>query len=264
MTADRAVLITGAAGGIGSAVVRRYADDGFRVAATDIDADRLAAVARDSGALALPADGTDRAALAELVGAAVGEFGRLDAIVAAQGTVSPGPADARGDAPWLRALEVNLGGAYYLCGEAIPHLTATRGAIVLISSSVGTAGGPAGTPGYTASKHGLVGLMRYLARDLGPRGVRVNAVCPGLVRAPLGEAAMSLLAQRDGITVEQAYARATTRVPLRRPCEPEEVASVCAFLTSPDASAVTGHALVVDGGGSAVDAATAPLEPPEG
>jgi meso-butanediol dehydrogenase/(S,S)-butanediol dehydrogenase/diacetyl reductase len=259
---DRVALISGAAGGIGGALARRFAADGYRLALTDVAADRLGELAEELGALALPADGSARAPLAEVVERAVAQLGGLDALIAAQGLSSPGPADARGDDAWSRSLAVNLEGAYFLCGEALPHLVARRGSIVFISSSAGIVSGPPGTVGYTAAKHGIVGLMRYFARELGPRGVRVNAVCPGWVRTNLGEDAMTFLARRDGLTVEEAYARATAYIPLRRPCEPEEIAAVCAFLASADASIVTGHTLVADGGGSAMDVATAVFDPP--
>lgn len=118
------------------------------------------------------------------------------------------------------------------------------------------------TVDYSAAKTGVVGLVRWLARDLGPRGIRVNAVCPGWVRTALAEDAMVFLAQREGITVEEAYQRSTQHIPLRRVAEPEEIASVCAFLASSDASMVSGHAMIVDGGGSAVDLATVEFDPP--
>ena len=115
--------------------------------------------------------------------------------------------------------------------------------------------------GYTAAKAAIIGT-RWLARDYGPKGVRVNAVCPGWVRTPLGEGAMIYLAEREGITVDEAYALTTQHVPLRRPAEPEEIAGVCAFLASGDASMVTGHVLVADGGGAVVDSSTIVFDTP--
>ncbi|HEX2316467.1 MAG TPA: SDR family oxidoreductase [Thermomonospora sp.] len=256
------VLITGAAGGVGSATARRFAAAGARVAVTDIDADRLTALAGEIGALPLPADGTRREAVREVVARAAGELGGLDTVVAAQGAAVPGNAGPNGDAAWFRAFDVNLHGAYFLAGEVMPHLMARRGSMVLIASTAGLLSGPPGTVGYSAAKAGVIGLVRWLARDFGPRGVRVNGVCPGWIRTPLGEGAMSYLARREGITVEDAYRAAAAHVPLRRVAEPEEIASVCAFLASPDASIVTGHVLVADGGGAAVDPATILFDPP--
>ncbi|MGE3772598.1 MAG: SDR family NAD(P)-dependent oxidoreductase [Gammaproteobacteria bacterium] len=256
----RSALISGAAGGIGSATARRFAAEGVKVAVTDINAEGLEILARDIGALALPADGTSREALREVVAKTVGAFGGLDAVVATQGAVCGGVPTAKGDKAWLQGLDVNLSGPYYLVSEAIPHLVERKGSVVLIASTGGLFAGPVGGLGYTAAKHGIVGLARWLARDLGPRGVRANAVCPGWVKTALADGTASYLAKRDGISVEEAFARSTRHIPMRRVSQPEEIAAVCAFLASSDASMVTGHALVVDGGGSAVDLATIELD----
>lgn len=255
------VLISGAAGGVGSAAARRFTADGARVALTDIDADRLATVAKEIDGIALPADGRVRAELAEVVTAAVAELGGLDALIAVQGATFPTTTSAKTQDAWFRALDVNLSGPFFLASEALPHLVASKGSIVMISSAAGIAAGPPGTAGYTAGKTGVIGVMRWLARQYGPSGVRVNAVCPGWVRTALGEGGMTYLAEREHITVEEAYGLATANVPLRRAAEPEEIAAVCAFLASGDASMVTGHVLVADGGAAVVDAGTAIFGP---
>jgi NAD(P)-dependent dehydrogenase (short-subunit alcohol dehydrogenase family) len=249
-------LVTGAAGGVGSATARRLVADGARVAATDINADGLKALADEIGVLPLPADGTDRGAVLEVVAAAVGEFGGLDTVIAAQGAAVSGTARPKHVDAYHRALDVNLHGSYYLAGEVLPHLVESQGSLVLFASTAGLMAGPPGTVGYTAAKAAIIGVTRWLARDYGPKGVRVNAVCPGWVRTPLGEGAMAYLAQRESITLDEAYARTAAHVPLRRVAEPEEIAAACAFLASGDASMVTGHVLVADGGGAAVDAST--------
>ncbi len=256
------VLISGAAGGVGAATARRFVQDGARVAMTDIDAERLKRVADEIGAVALPADGTQREAVHSVVDQAVAELGGLDTIVATQGAAIPSTASssAKSDQAWFKSLDVNLHGGFFLASEAIPHLVKNRGSIVMIASTAGQFAGPPGTLGYTAAKAAIVGLVQWLARDLGPRGVRVNAVCPGWVRTALGGGAMTYLAEREGISEEEAYQLATIHTPLRRVAEPDEIASVCAFLASGDASMITGHALVVDGGGSAVDLATSAFD----
>jgi NAD(P)-dependent dehydrogenase (short-subunit alcohol dehydrogenase family) len=256
------VLVSGAAGGVGSATARRFREDGAEVAITDIDEDGLRRIVDEIDALAVPADGTKRDALKEAVERTVAQFGALDTLIAAQGATSSGIASPKGDGAWFRALDVNLTGAFFLASEALPHLVRRRGSIVMISSTAGIFAGPPGTVGYTAAKSGVIGLVRWLARDFGPRGVRVNAICPGWVRTALADDAMAYLARRDGITPEEAYRVAASHVPLRRAADPDEIASVCAFLASADASMVTGHALVVDGGSSVVDPTTIVLDPP--
>lgn len=266
MTKDqnsRVVLISGAAGGIGSAAARRFAADGARVAVTDRAEAPLSELAAELGGLAVPADGTTREAIAGVVGAVVEELGRIDAVVAAQGATIPGLAGPKGDDAWLRGLEVNLGGAYYLTTECMPHLVESEGSIVAIASLAAIFSGPPGTIGYTAAKTGVVGLVRYLAREFGPKGVRANAICPGWVRTALAEDGMVYWAKREGVTPEDAYRAVTRHVPLRRVSEPEDIASVCAFLTSSDAGMITGQAITVDGGTTVMDPGTAMFDPPD-
>ncbi|PKV97265.1 NADP-dependent 3-hydroxy acid dehydrogenase YdfG [Amycolatopsis echigonensis] len=255
-------LVTGAAGGVGSATARRLVEDGAKVALTDLNAERLKELAHELGAVALPADGTDRAAIHDVVEQAVAQLGGLDTVIAAQGAAVSGTARPAHVEAYQRALDVNLHGSYYLAGEVLPHLVERQGSLVLFASTAGLIAGPPGTVGYTAAKAGIIGITRWLARDYGPKGVRVNAVCPGWVRTPLGEGAMAYLAKREGITLDEAYALTTKHVPLRRAAEPEEIASVCAFLASGDASMVTGHVLVADGGGAAVDSSTLVFDEP--
>lgn len=127
--------------------------------------------------------------------------------------------------------------------------------MVLLASIASLAAGPA-VCGYTTAKHALIGLTRSLARDYGPHGVRVNAVCPGWVKTPMADEEMQPLMQQHGDTLAQAYARVTADVPLRRAAEPEEIASICRFLLSDQASIITGAAIVADGGASIVDVPT--------
>ncbi|MFE5502781.1 SDR family NAD(P)-dependent oxidoreductase [Amycolatopsis japonica] len=249
-------LITGAAGGVGSATARRLVEDGANIAITDIDETQLAKLAEETGGLALPADGTDREAVRNVVARAATELGGLDTVIAIQGAAIGGGANPKHFDSYHRALDVNLHGSFYLAGEVLPHLVKSGGSLVLFTSTAGLIAGPPGAAGYTAAKAAIIGLTKWLARDYGPKGVRVNAVCPGFVRTPLAEGSMAHLAQREGITLDEAYAASAAHVPLRRVAEPEEIAACCAFLVSGDASMVTGHVLVADGGGAAVDAST--------
>jgi meso-butanediol dehydrogenase / (S,S)-butanediol dehydrogenase / diacetyl reductase len=256
------VLISGGAGATGSATARRFIAEGSKVALTDIDAERLKAVADELGALALPADGTQRDPLAEVVERTVSEFGALDTVIATQGSFATGPTGRRGDKQWFAALDINLNGCYFLATEALPHLIERKGSIVVLSSVAGLFGGPEGAIGYSAAKAGVINFIRYLARNHGPDGLRANAVCPGWIKTPLADASIQWLAEQKGITAEQAFDVCTAHTPLRRAADPSEIAAVCAFLASSDASMVTGHALCADGGSTAVDAGTIAFDRP--
>jgi NAD(P)-dependent dehydrogenase (short-subunit alcohol dehydrogenase family) len=164
------------------------------------------------------------------------------------------------DRTWDEGIRLNLSTAFVTAREALPALLDRGGgAIVLVSSLAGLFAGPA-MAGYVTAKHALIGLTRSLARDYGPRGVRVNAVCPGWVRTPIGDDQMDILAGRRGMSRDEAYALATSNLPLRRPGAPEEIASIVLFLASEDSSIMTGTVLVADGGASAVDLPTLAFE----
>jgi NAD(P)-dependent dehydrogenase (short-subunit alcohol dehydrogenase family) len=194
--------------------------------------------------------------------ATVDKWGRLDVVVANAGIGSGGSAGEVSDEGWQRTLDVNLTGAMLLVRAALPHLVRQPGAaIVLVSSVSGFLSAPRSVA-YEVSKAGLLALMRSVALDYGPLDVRCNAVCPGWVRTPMGDASAKEIAAERSITVDDAYALLTAPVPLRRPGLPEEVARCCAFLASDEASYVNGCALIVDGGGNVVDVASLPWSSP--
>ena len=136
--------------------------------------------------------------------------------------------------------------------ESLPHLAERGGAIVNVSSVAGLVAGPGGA-GYSASKAGLIMLTRSLAVEYGPLGIRVNAICPGWVRTPMSEHEMDRLAEERSISREDAFRLVSADLPLRRVAEPEEIAAVCLFLASAEASFLTGSVVVADGGSTAVD-----------
>jgi NAD(P)-dependent dehydrogenase (short-subunit alcohol dehydrogenase family) len=129
------------------------------------------------------------------------------------------------------------------------------GSIVIVSSVAGVLAGPE-MAGYVTAKHALIGLTRSLAIDYGPKGVRVNALCPGWVRTPMSEREMDTLAEAHGLDREAAFALVTKDLPLRRVAEPDEIASVALFLASDEASFVTGAVVLADGGSTALDVGT--------
>jgi NAD(P)-dependent dehydrogenase (short-subunit alcohol dehydrogenase family) len=149
-------------------------------------------------------------------------------------------------------MRTNLTGAFLMARAALPALIERSGCVVNISSVSGSLAGP-GWAAYCTSKAGLIMLTRSLANDYGPRGVRANCVCPGWVRTPMGDSDMDEVARARGVDREGAYRLTHADNPLRRPAEPEEVASVVSFLAGPDAAYVNGVTLPVDGGTSVVD-----------
>jgi meso-butanediol dehydrogenase/(S,S)-butanediol dehydrogenase/diacetyl reductase len=249
----RVALITGGGTGIGAATARRFAAEGASVVLTGRRANLVAAVAEEVGGAAVPGDVRDDAHLREAVATAVRRFGGLDVVVANAGITGDGEVATLSDATWQEVLDVDLTGAMRVARAALPALLDRgRGAIVNISSVAALAAGP-GSAAYPVAKAGLLALTRSLAYDYGPRGIRVNTLCPGWVRTEMSEAEMDELARRRGIGREEAFALVSRYLPLRRVADPAEIAACCLFLASDDASFVTGAVLVADGGGLAVD-----------
>jgi meso-butanediol dehydrogenase / (S,S)-butanediol dehydrogenase / diacetyl reductase len=252
---DRTVLITGGGTGIGAACARRLAAEGMRVAVLGRRQEPLERVAAEIGGLAIAADVSRPEEMRSAVALVLKRFGALDALVANAGGLGAGAALDTGDEAWRAARTANLDAAFVAAREALPAILERRGSIVFVASIAALGAGPE-VCGYTAFKHAIIGLMRSLARDYGPRGVRVNAVCPGWVRTPMADEEMRPLMQKHGVTLDEAYARVTADAPLRRPAMPEEIAAVCRFLLSAEASIITGAVIVADGGSTVVDVGT--------
>jgi NAD(P)-dependent dehydrogenase (short-subunit alcohol dehydrogenase family) len=251
----RTILITGAGTGIGAACARRLADEGAHLALVGRRRGPLEEVAVETGGLVLVGDVASSADWAHFVPAIVERFGGLDGVVANAGGHGLGSATETKDDDWQAAMRANLDSAFQTARACLPLLIERRGSLVLMASIAALAAGE-DVCGYTTAKHALLGLTRSLARDYGPQGVRVNAICPGWVRTPMADAEMQPLMDHYGESLDAAYARVTAEVPLRRPASTEEIASVCRFLLSDEASIITGATLVADGGSSIVDVPT--------
>lgn len=240
-------LVTGAAGGVGGAVARLLASLGARLAITDVNAKGLAEVAATTEALPLAGDIREVAAVEEIIARAVAGLGRLDGLVNAAGIWVEGDSAAARESDWAACIDINLKGTFFLCSRALPHLQATKGAIVNISSDAGVVGN-AGAAIYCASKGGVTTMTRALAREYAPHGVRVNALCPSDIMSPM------LLHQATafgGGDPEGYYARLLAHYPqgaAARFLTPEEVAQNVAFLLSPAAAGITGAAVMLDFG----------------
>ena len=259
--ARKVALITGGGTGIGAATARRFAAEGARVVVTGRRPEPIEAVAQATLGVAVAGDTSDPAHAADAVGVAVETFGGLDIVVAGAGIDLGGPAGEVDDRDWQQTLDVNLTGPLVVVRAALPALIERgAGSIVLVSSVNGLASAPR-SAAYDTSKAGLIGLTRSIAVDYGPQRIRANAVCPGWVVTPMGDDDMDALASTAGISREQAYARATAQVPLRRPATPEEIAACCLFLASDEAAVVSGTALVADGGGLALEPASTAFAP---
>lgn len=254
-------LITGAGTGIGAAIAGRFAGAGVSVVVNGRRPEYIRGIAAETGGICISGDTADPEIRVAAVQAAKKRFGGLDILVNNAGIVCPGNVLTETDADWRNTLETNLNGVRQMARAAIPAmLERGAGAIVNVSSMAGITGFP-GIASYVASKTAVIGLTRSMAVDFGPRNIRVNAVCPGWVRTPMAEEEMAALAAERNIPVAEAWHLCTRYYPLGRMAEPDEVAACVEFLASAAASFVTGVALCVDGGGSAVDIGSLPFHP---
>ena len=248
-------LVTGGGTGIGAAIARRLARDGYDVAVTGRRREPVERLAAELEGLAVVGDTGSVEDAERAVGETVDRFGGLDALVCNAGIGGDGTLRELEPSTWDDVLRTNLTGAFLMARAAIEHLVERRGSIVTISSAAGLRAST-GSLAYCASKAGLLMLTQCLAVDHGPEGVRVNCVAPGWVRTPMADEEMTVLGERRGTDRQEAYDACTADVPLRRAASAEEVAATVAWLVSDEASYVNGAILPVDGGHTPVDVAT--------
>jgi len=233
--AGRVALITGAASGLGAACARRFADEGAVVVGCDL-AEGGPAEHR------YHLDVADEAAVSTVLAQVVDSLGHLDVVVNCAGVAGGGPVHLLDADEWARVLRVNLTGTYLVCKHALRQMVTQRSGSIVNFASVEGIEGTEGGSAYNASKGAVVLLTKNMAIDYGRFGIRVNCVCPGFIETPMFESVMG------SESMSQFRDRYREEHKLGRFGHPDEIAAATLFLASDDASFVTGHALVVDGG----------------
>ncbi|MBB3178226.1 SDR family NAD(P)-dependent oxidoreductase [Variovorax sp. Sphag1AA] len=238
-------LVTGASGGLGQAIAQVFASQGADLVLSDRPGSDLEALATQCRAWGVrvqtvTADLSDARDAADTGPRAIEAFGRIDTVVCNAGMQGPaGPLLDVDRDDWDRVFQVNLASAHALCAALVPGMAARGRGCVILMASIAALRGNRAIGLYGLTKAALSQMARNLAVEWGPRGVRVNAVAPGLIRTPLSQ----------GLLVDEAFmAKRLAMTPLRRVGEPHEVAGVAAMLASPAGGFITGQTLVVDGG----------------
>jgi 3-oxoacyl-[acyl-carrier protein] reductase len=240
---DRVVLVTGGGRGIGAATAGRFAAEGARVVVSDMDLAPAQEVAGPIKGMAVASDVSNREQVEGMIARTVGELGRLDVLVCCAGITRDNLLFKMTDDDWDAVIDTHLKGTF-LCARAAqkPMVEQKYGKMVFLAST--SALGNRGQTNYSTAKAGLQGMARTLAIELGPFNINVNAVAPGFVETRMTRAT----AERVGVDFEAFKIGAASQIPLRRVGQPEDIASVIAFLCSDESSFVSGQTIYVRGG----------------
>jgi NAD(P)-dependent dehydrogenase (short-subunit alcohol dehydrogenase family) len=241
----RVGLVTGAGGGLGREIARRLARESMAVAVLDRDRAAAEAAAAEIDGLALAADVTSPEEVSRAVEAVLARFQRIDVLVNNAGVAWMGPALEMPLEALQRMLRVNVEGVFIVSRAVLPHMIARRsGSVVNLASWAGKTGN-AFFAGYSASKFAVIGLTQALAREMSQHGIRINAVCPGIVVDTAMRTAIELQQRQYGIP---ETAEREKSIPIGRVSVPDDVARVAAFLASDEASYMTGESINLSGG----------------
>ena len=244
---DKVAIVTGACSGIGRATAACFALQGARVVLADIDAQQgqlVEADIRQKGgrSLYVQTDVSVRSDVRSMVEAAVDAYGRVDVLVNSAGKAIPGNAIEISEDDWDRCLAVNLKGAWLCCREVIAQMPVGGGSIINIASTHPLRAQSNYFP-YAVAKGGMLAMTASLSVDFGPRGIRVNSICPGFIETPMNDAALAQLSQSP-----QKLQFFLAAHPLRRLGQADDIAYACVYLASDEARFVTGTTVIVDGG----------------
>ncbi len=251
---DRVALVTAASRGLGRAVALELAREGARVAICARQEGPLeeaaAAIRRDTGAevIAVPADVADPQGVERVVEATLFRFGQIDILVTNAGGPPPGRFLDFTPADWEAAVQLTLMSVVRLCYAVVPSMRARKSGSIVAMTSVSVKQPLPNLILSNSLRMAVVGMVKTLADELAPDGIRVNAVCPGWTKTERVEQLLRDRAARNGTSVEEEEAKITAAIPLGRMATPEEFARAVAFLASPAASYITGISLLVDGG----------------
>ena len=239
---DKVSIITGAGQGIGQATALKFAQEGAKVAACDINMEKIAETVRlvkEAGgeAMGFKVDVTDKASIAAMVQGVMAKWGRIDTLVNNAGIVQDAQFKKMSEDQFDRVIDVNLKGVYNCTKAVVEIMLQQNSGVILNASSIVGIYGNFGQTNYAATKFGVIGMVKTWARELGRKGIRANAICPGFVETPI----LSSMPEKVVRMMED-------RVPMGRLAKPEEIANTYAWLASDEASYINGAVIEVSGG----------------
>jgi meso-butanediol dehydrogenase / (S,S)-butanediol dehydrogenase / diacetyl reductase len=252
---NKIALITGGGTGIGAAIAKRFIEEGAKVCIIGRRKSRLQVVADSfpkGSVIICEGDVGIENDVIRMIQTAVNIQGELHILVNNAAGAVHGSVEDIAPSDWRSTLDVNLTGPFLTMHYAIPHMIKTGGSIINIASVGGLRSIPGGAA-YCTSKAALIMLTQQASVDLGPKGIRCNVVCPGLVRTEMTDGNMDRMGQNFNLDREGAYKLAVKDLPLGKAAMPDEIAPLCAYLASSESSFMTGATLVIDGGNTVLD-----------